>query len=110
MSKVITSPSKKWSGTVTISDPLLIPQTMAFEDAVNAAKDCGMGTAAAKYSYLLLPGVCACVEKWNLAGLPEGMTPEQFPGSPKVESIKLLAWLVNEIGALYDEAETVPNA
>jgi len=110
MGKVITSPSKRWSGSVTISDPLLIPQTIAFEEALNSAKESGAESTAAKYSYLLLPGVCACVEKWNLAGLPEDMTPETFPGSPKIESIKLLAWLINEVAALYNDAEAVPNA
>lgn len=110
MSKVIVSPSKKWAGTVTLSDPLLIPQTVAFEDAINAARESGAETTAAKYSYLILPGICACIEKWNLAGLPENMSPEQFPGSPKVESISLMAWLIAEISKLYNEAETVPNA
>ena len=33
MSKVITSPIEKWSGSVTIADPLTIPQAQAIEAA-----------------------------------------------------------------------------
>lgn len=129
MAKIIESPSKKWAGTVTLSDPLSMPQVMAFEDAIQNGIDQAIehgnvvtvkdkdgnereaaNVMSARYMLGILPGVCACVEKWDLQGLPENMTPDKFPGSPKIASAELLAWLIREITILYNDAETVPNA
>ncbi len=37
MSKVITSPVQRWAGTVTIADPLTLPQAAVIEDAIRIA-------------------------------------------------------------------------
>jgi len=129
MAKIIISPSKKWVGTVTLSDPLSMPQVLAFEDAIQDAQEQAIergntvtvkdkdgnekktaNALSARYMMGILPGVCACVEKWELQGLPEKVTPDTFPGSPKIASAELLAWLIREITKLYEDAETVPNA
>ena len=110
MSKTIVSPVKKWPGSVTISDPLNISQAMAFEEAINGAKDSGNPNfTSAAYCHVLLPGIFACVEKWELDGL-EGVTPDTFPGTPKIASASLIAWLTTEISKLYREADEIPNA
>lgn len=129
MGKIITSPVKRWRGTVTLSDPLTIPQVMAYEDAMRAGKEAALEHGntvqvknksgeeetqanffSARYLYTILPGVCACVEKWELEGLPAVVTAENFPGSPKMDSARLLSWIIGEISKLYTEAEEVPNA
>ena len=107
MSKVITSPVAKWPGTVTISDPLTLPQAIAVEHAINAVMALE-GASQRVVNYTLLPGICQCVEAWNLEGLG-ALTAETFPATPRKASAELAAWLVNEVTALYKDAEEIPN-
>lgn len=109
MSKIITSPVKKWPGTVVLSDPLTFPQLFAFEDAINAVREGAEGMTNDKADGLLLPGILACVEEFQLTGFPAHPTFETFPSTPRIASNRLIAWLAKEITALYQEAETVPN-
>ena len=110
MSKVITSPVKKWPGSVTLSDPLTVPQAMAFEESLALARaEENQEITRAKIAGLLLPGICACVEKWELEGLGI-VTPENYPATPKLASALLLAWLMKEITELFNEADEIPNA
>ena len=128
MSKVITSPVKRWSGSVTLADPLTIQQAMAFEEALDNARklipekvgstpeeiaewvqQVNAVVGAAKYLYNITPGICACVEKWELEGLGI-VTPDNFPASPKISRALLVSWLMGEITKIYKEADEVPNA
>jgi hypothetical protein len=111
MSKTITSPVKKWPGTVTLSDPLSYPQYFAFEDAMKAAGDLDKdNTTLMRYNFTMLLGVCPCVEKWELKGLPTVITPDSgYPTSPVRASQELSAWLIGEVVALFREAEEIPN-
>lgn len=104
MSKIILSPVAKWKGSVTIADPLTFPQSVAFEDAIQKAHEInGTGSDAA-----CLPGIFACVEKWELEGLGQ-LTLDNFPSTPRMSSAKLIGWLVSEIAKLYAEGEELPN-
>jgi len=103
--KVITSPVKRWPGTVTISDPLTFPQVFAFEDGLAAMRALGEDTDIRHQFFALLPGVCACVEKWEIQGLPEMVTSETFPATPARASAELANWLIGEVSALFNEAE-----
>jgi hypothetical protein len=118
VSRIITSPVKRWSGTVTLADPLTFPQTFAFEDAIDAVQaarrdlpeDAQMTDRdARRINYAALPGIVACVEEWHLAGFPEVVTIESFPATPSNSAARLIAWLFNEITQAFREAETVPN-
>jgi hypothetical protein len=109
MSKVLTSPIKRFPGTVTISDPLTLPQVIAFERSINADKALDKTVSVGEHNLVLLPGMCACVEEWHLDGLGQ-LTPETFPGTPRGSSIHLIIWLVNAISDLYREADEIPNA
>jgi len=113
MSKVINSPVDNWPGSVTIADPMTIPQAIAFEDALEITNEMIAGKKVKvgnpKYNLELLRGLCPSVEKWELQGLAD-VTPETFPASPKNKSIELLSWLVEEIGSVYSGATQVPNA
>jgi hypothetical protein len=103
MGKVIQSPVTRWPGTVTLSDPLSFPQSFAFEDGLEAAaalpekhkKSIRRNHAA------LLPGVCACVEAWELKGLPEVITPDNFPSTPIEDAASLCAWLIDAVLELH---------
>jgi hypothetical protein len=106
MSKVISSPVKKWPGSVTLQDPMLFPAYMKFK---NGLDDAAIVEDAAKKTQIILPGLCACVEKWELAGLGE-LTADSFPASPMKASAELFAWLMGEVMALLVEADDIPNA
>lgn len=99
MPKKITSPSSRWPGFVVLVDPLTMPQALAWERAVRTAQELNAQTQT-EFEAALLPGICACVEKWELTGL-ENVTPDTFPASPRAESAKLVGWLVTEITAIY---------
>ena len=106
MSKVITSPVKRFPGTVVISDPLSYPQLLRFREALGAV---GGNDDWMAVNYTVLPGVMACIEEYHLQGFPEQVTLETFPATPPVSSAKLVAWLIGEINALMAEAEPDPN-
>lgn len=109
MSKIITSPVKRWAGTVTLADPLTFPQYQAWQTAARAA---GLvlqneNATPSMMDERLVPGVLACVERWELQGFPAPVTVENFPATPRKASAQLVAWLVREISALVkgDEEE-----
>ena len=98
MGRVVTSPVKRWAGTVTLADPLTFPQFIAWRDAVLSAQQHAGDSLA--YMAALLPGLLACVEKWEL----KGFDPTAFPATPRDSSNKLLAFLLREISAIANEA------
>lgn len=108
MPKTITSPVKRFPGTVVLSDPLTFPQAFAFEDALASVKEAREGENMGRIRYALLPGVLACVEEWHLTGFPEQPALDNFPSTPRVSVASLIDWLVGEITALYREADEVP--
>lgn len=110
MSKIISSPIKRYPGTVVLADPLTFPQSFAFEDAlaeVERLKDAG---SLSRLRYALLPGLLACVEEWHLASFPERPALDNFPSTPRLPVTQLIDWLVGEVSALYRESEEVPLA
>ena len=115
MSKTVTYKGAKFAGSVTFSDPLTLDQEAAFEIANGAYKEAQLraGTpGAATSARAFLPAILACVEKWQLAGIPESVTIETWPLRPRAAMIELLAFLIGEIGKLYADSTdtTVPNA
>lgn len=106
MSKVIQSPVKKWPGSITLQDPLLFPAYMQLKTALD---DAAVTDDPQVRMSVTLPGLCACVEKWDLTGLGE-VKPEIFPASPMRASAELFSWVLGEVMALLTEAEEAPNA
>lgn len=118
MGKVITSPVKKWPGTVTLCDPLSLPQVVEVRKALESAIEvAGSGETdkdgdriiadLAAYHNELLPAFLSCVEIWELEGLEN--PPNPFPGTPRASAAELMNWLSTEVIALFAEAETAPN-
>ena len=111
MSKVITSPVKRYSGTVTLSYPLTYPQYAAWRKAIESLPDgAKWGEVVGNDDLVLamLPGVCACVEKWELAGMGEHVSPMDFPATPRIASARLLIWLIGEITSIVAEEDDSP--
>ena len=109
MSRVIDSPVKRWPGRVILPDYLTAPQDAAFEDALAEARNFDPETQGAHYTNALIPGVLACVEKWELEGFPQPITADNFPKTPRQSFAELLAFLIREVTKIYED-EPVPNA
>jgi hypothetical protein len=130
MSKVATSPVEKFSGTVTLYDPLNMAQTLGWEKAIQTAESLrqrGIRVEKAKaegkealeepvyltdFNAIYLPAILACVEAWSLTGIPPSPTLETFPFSPRLASAKLIDWLIGEISKIYtgEEEDGAKNA
>jgi hypothetical protein len=111
MSKVITSPSKIWTGTVTLADPLFMAQAEAIDLALRTpegyeGKDSVPFTALDKWHF---PAILACVEKWDIAGLPDPVTFESIPLNPRPESHAFIDWIFSEIKKIYLGELQIPN-
>jgi hypothetical protein len=111
MSKRVSSPSPRWPGSVVFWDPLSLPQALAWEKAIRSIQDRTDVATITDINYAILPGICACVEKWELEGL-EQLTPDTFPATPRRKSIDLINWLIGEISTIYsgEEEKADPNA
>ena len=117
MPKSITSPVKRFPGTVLLHDPIPFPAFVAWKKAVDAAQalkgeDALTNSDAIsepELSQALLPGLCECVAEWHLEGLGD-LRPYNFPATPRVASMRLMAWLISEVGTLIAGEEEVPNA
>jgi hypothetical protein len=118
MSRVATSPVEKFSGTVTLYDPLNMAQTLGWEKAIHEAdilretiKE-GSNVMVTDFNAIYLPAILACVETWSLTGIPPSPTLETFPFSPRLASAKLIDWLIGEISKIYtgEEEDGAKNA
>jgi hypothetical protein len=110
MSKVIKSPVEKWAGSVTIADPLTLTQARLIEAGMKEpVKDIDGKVWFSTMDEAMLPAIIACGEKWNLSNMPETITVETFPASPRKASHKLINWLSNEIVQVYTGELEIPN-
>lgn len=113
MSKIITSPVSVWQGTVTLKKPIPLPDVQVLERArLDIGKLDRENIVRADLDALMVKGIRACVEKWELDG---GFVPDPFPGTPKMPSIELISWLWSEIWQIYngeegEQGENVPLA
>lgn len=111
MSKIITSPVKRFPGTIKLQDPLYYPQAMAMRNAIEAARELGDNAQIIDYNHAMMPGVFACVEEWNITGVDKHPTPDTFPVTPSKSAGELTAWLISSVVGLYQEAEDeIPKA
>jgi hypothetical protein len=108
MSRVITSPVKRWPGTITLSDPLTYEQVFAWQDAIEAGKKAGeeYGNSLLRIVAVMRPGILACIERHDLGG---GFSLDRWPATPAGSANQLAAWVIGEITRLFDEAEEDVN-
>ena len=97
---------KRWSGKIFLPDYLSFPLLVTWEKALDEAKQLKETDGLFAFYAKLLPAAIPLVEKWELNGLPNPVTYETFPASPK-----LVAWLVECITDLYTKTnEPDPNS
>lgn len=115
-------------GSVTLCEPMTLEQVIALEDAQDAAAEETQESPflkrvietrgndadaraiwASRADKHFVPVICKCVEKWELAGYPENITPENFPATPRGKSIELIRMLMSELMSIYNGETSVPN-
>ena len=109
MSKIITSPISRWAGTVTLADPLTLPQAQAIEKAMDQKIEEGekrlIITLIDEYRQ---PAILTCVEKWDLQNFT--LTANgTLPASPRGDSHKLCEWIFSELAEIYFGEALIPN-
>ena len=108
--KVITTPIEKFAGTLTISDPLTLPQAQAIEQGLTMPQEGADGRVwLSVIDGNQLPAIFACVEKWELTNIHPEVTIETFPASPRVASHKLVEWIFSELRKVYLGEAEIPN-
>jgi hypothetical protein len=86
-----------------------LPQALAWEKCIRDTQQLTGDITITDVNYSMLPGIIACVEKWELEGI--GNPPDPFPASPRADSRDLIAWLISEITRVYmgEEEKADPN-
>lgn len=101
-----TSDVERWSGKIFTAPYLTFPSLISWEKALDDAKKLKESDGIFAFYAKLLPAAIPLVEKWELVGLPNPVTYETFPASPR-----LVAWLVECITDLYEKTNTPdPNS
>jgi len=109
MSKVITSPSTKWPGSVTIADNPNWDQIDAMEATFGNLTGEGERVFYSVIDRNQIPAIVAWVEKWELENFPNPVTAENFPRLPRTESHKLIEAIYTEMRNLYFGQAEIPN-
>ena len=123
MPKVIQSPVNHFPGTVTLSDPLTLPQVVKIDECLfNRRNYFDEAEIDGERGYTLKQGnfpsqadtvgvsaIIECVDEWALKNFPDEVTAETFPGSPRKASRELIGWLILELLNVYNGETEVPN-
>lgn len=110
MPKVVTSPVKRWSGTVTLADPLTIAQVQKIEEALTPPESGADGKVwISALDAGKIPALIACAMEWKLEDFPEAVTLDTFPASPRKDSHALVEALFAELIRIYAGEVEIPN-
>lgn len=122
---------KGFEGVVVFHDPLNMEQVFAIEEAqdnatevepsrfltkineIRGAKDPEGNTIQAAWSSrndrLFIPAILLCVKEWQIPALPQPLTPETFPFTPRGNAAAFVDWLWSEVTAIYQGETEIPN-
>ena len=123
MPKVIQSKIEHFPGTVTLSEPLTMLQVVKIDECLLARREyfeekeidgkrvyaLKAGSFWSQPDSVALEAIMKCVDEWGLKNVPENVTAETFPGSPRPASKALIDCLINEILSVYQGEIEVPN-
>jgi hypothetical protein len=107
MSKTITSPVKRFPGTITIPDFLTVPQARAWEKSLKEADALRETIEVSDVAYIeaWIPGISAVVSEWNL----ENFSIDPFQTTPRVAVLNLFTLIIGEVNKLYWDDSEIPN-
>lgn len=105
MSKHV-SPVEKYPGAVELKDPLGWDDVIAFEAAIAEAQE-KRGAASDR---AMLPGLLACIARFEVTGLPEHPAIADIPAVPVRPRSELVRWLTSLVLAAYVGEREIPNA
>lgn len=100
MGAIINSPVERFSGTVTLIDPIPYPLYIEWEKAVENLTNLEDSQA----QFAMFEAVRMMVEKWDI----QNFDIKKPPATPRTAVISLLAWLIEEIGKVINGTD--PNA
>ncbi len=119
MSKIITSPVDRRPGTVTLADPLTLPQVIAIQDASeqiqvekNRLRDLGLVNtfSTGKQVMIIWPALNLCIEAWAIEGLDQDINTAPIVGTDhKREVFDLYLHLWEEVTGFFRDSEDVPE-
>jgi hypothetical protein len=107
----------QFTGYVVLPDALNYPQLIAWQDAIDdmlaTSKSDSLtwdaATANPRTAQYIVTALCSIVREWRLTGLPERMTIDTFPATPRVQSVLLIAWLGGLVAGLFSGSEETPE-
>lgn len=102
---VLTSPVKKWPGTVTVPEALTFEQYHAWTLAIRQVRELGETPPIAEVDACFVPAILAVVREWDIPALADFVAAGNLPAAPRQSSNKLIGWLVGAISALITEAD-----
>jgi hypothetical protein len=105
MTRSVQSPVERWPGAIVVSDPLTLPQVAALERSI-ANIGALVDPTQAEIELALLPGILSCVQSHTLQGLPNTLTADNFPGTPRPDAIALLDAISKTVLAIYKNEQT----
>jgi len=103
MGKQIISPVKKFPGSVILKDPLPYPDFITWEKGLTSAKADGITEGEREVCFM--KAISAVIEKWDL----ENFDPDNPPATPRTPVLKILTWLIDEIGKMINGVEDIPK-
>jgi hypothetical protein len=131
MSKKIAVDLKGFKGSVTLAEPLNLQQVFEIENAKDAATSVEpssywsmVNTAlknlnddgtvkemqwSSRSDKFFLVAILACAEKFEINGLPENLTVDTFPMTPRKTAHALVELLWLELNKIYDGEIEIPN-
>jgi len=106
-----------WTGYVALPDALNYPQLLTWQDAIDAMIEAAgvesltwdVAAANPRTAQHIVGALCSLVTEWNLSGLPNHLTLESFPATPRTQSVLLIAWLGGLVAGLFAGAEDTPE-
>jgi len=105
-------PVALYDGEVELDEYLNYRQLASYERGMIAAQkilQTNPDSGFAEIRLVVIPGIISCVKVWRLKGLPEKMTIEDFPSTPKKEAGDLYLWLLELVKKKIEGEDASPN-
>lgn len=109
MGRKFESPVERWPGHIVVSDPMLLPQSIAWRVALREAQALDDNASTEEWSQILLPAAWLCLDEWEIEGVPQDIT--KIEATPTDEFHEFTRWLMKCVQKPFQDTgdEAVPN-